>query len=78
MPMSKTQEKRAQRLAQAADFVKQRRELTLAMFEQNFDIGMKIYQDNKDTMSVEDIALLEAEIESARKAMQEYKEKWLQ
>lgn len=76
--MSKTQEKRAQRLAQAADFVKQRRELTLAMFEQNFDIGMKIYQDNKDTMSVEDIALLEAEIESARKAMQEYKEKWLQ
>ena len=76
--MSKTQEKRAQRLAQAADFVKQRRELTLALFEQNFDIGMKIYQDNKDTMSVEDIALLEAEIESARKAMQEYKEKWLQ
>jgi cob(I)alamin adenosyltransferase len=76
--MSKTQEKRAQRLAQAADFVKQRRELTLAMFEQNFDIGMKIYQDNKDTMSVEDITLLEAEIESARKAMEEYKEKWLQ
>jgi len=75
--MSKTSEKRAARIAEAAAFVKQRREMTLEMFEQNFQIGLKIYEDNKDKMSSEEIELLEKEIESARAAVEEYKAKWL-
>ena len=75
--MSKTSEKRAARLAEAADFVKQRRELTLQIFEQNFETGMKIYEENKDKLSAEEVALLEAEIEAAKKAVEEYKAKWL-
>jgi len=75
--VSKTSEKRAARLAEAADFVKQRRELTLQIFEQNFETGLKIYEENKDKLSAEDITVLEAEIETARKAVEEYKAKWL-
>ena len=75
--MSKTSEKRTARLAEAADFVKQRRELTLQLFEQNFETGMKIYEENKDKLSAEEVALLEAEIETAKKAIEEYKAKWL-
>lgn len=75
--MSKTSEKRAARIAQAADFVKQRREMTLDMFERNFEVGMKIYEDNKDKMSPEEVELLEKEIESARAVVEEYKAKWL-
>jgi len=75
--MSKTSEKRAARIAEAAEFVKQRREMTLNMFERNFEVGMKIYEDNKDKMSAEEVELLEKEIESARAAVEEYKAKWL-
>jgi len=75
--MSKTSEKRAARIAEAAEFVKQRREMTLDMFERNFEVGMKIYEDNKDKMSAEEVELLEKEIESARAAVEEYKAKWL-
>lgn len=75
--MSKTSEKRAARAAEAADFVKQRREMTLEIFERNFEVGLKIYEDNKDKMSPEEIILLEAEMESAQKAIEEYKAKWL-
>lgn len=75
--MSKTSEKRAARIAEAAEFVKQRREMTLEMFERNFEVGMKIYEDNKDKMSAEEVELLEKEIESARAAVEEYKAKWL-
>ena len=75
--MSKTSEKRAARTAEAVDFVKQRREMTLEIFERNFEVGLKIYEDNKDKMSPEEIELLEAEIESERKTVEEYKVKWL-
>jgi cob(I)alamin adenosyltransferase len=75
--MSKTSEKRAARIAEAAAFVRQRREMTLEMFERNFEVGIKIYEDNKDKMSPEEIELLEKEIESARAAVEEYKAKWL-
>lgn len=74
--MSKTQEKRALRKAEAKDFVKQRRQAALSMFERNFEVGMKIYEDNKDKMSPEEIATLEAEIESAKKAVEDFKAKW--
>ena len=75
--MSKTSEKRKARIAEAEEFVKQRREMTLNMFERNFEVGMKIYEDNKDKMSAEEVELLEKEIESARAAVEEYKAKWL-
>jgi len=74
--MSKTQEKRAQRKAEAEAFVKQRRESQIAMFEHNFEVGMRFYLDNKDKMSEEEQSLIEAEIDKNRKIIEEFKEKW--
>lgn len=76
MSLSKTQEKRAQRKAEAEAFVKERRQSQIAMFEHNFDVGMRFYLDNKDKMSEEEQALIEAEIEKNRKIVAEFKEKW--
>ena len=74
--MSKTQDKRAARKAEAEEFVKQRREAQITMFENNFEVGLRFYQDNKDKMSEEEQALIEVEIEKNRKLVEEFKEKW--
>jgi hypothetical protein len=73
---SKTQEKRAQRQAEADAFVKERRKTQISIFEQNFDTGMRFYLENKDKMSEEEQALIEVEIEKNRKMVEEFKEKW--
>jgi pantothenate kinase-related protein Tda10 len=73
---SKTQEKRAQRQAEADAFVKERRKTQISIFEQNFDTGMRFYLENKDKMSEEEQALIEVEIEKNRKVVEEFKEKW--
>jgi hypothetical protein len=76
MSLSKTQEKRAQRKAEAEAFVKERRKAQISLFEQNFDTGMRFYLDNKDKMSEEEQSLIELEIEKNRKLVEEFKEKW--
>jgi pantothenate kinase-related protein Tda10 len=76
MSLSKTQEKRAQRQAEADAFVKERRKTQISIFEQNFDTGMRFYLENKDKMSEEEQALIEVEIEKNRKVVEEFKEKW--
>jgi len=76
MSLSKTQEKRAQRKAEADAFVKERRKTQISIFEQNFDTGMRFYLENKDKMSEEEQALIEVEIEKNRKVVEEFKEKW--
>jgi hypothetical protein len=76
MSLSKTQEKRAQRQAEADAFVKERRKTQILIFEQNFDTGMRFYLENKDKMSEEEQALIEVEIEKNRKMVEEFKEKW--
>jgi hypothetical protein len=76
MSLSKTQQKRAQRKAEAEAFVQERRKTQISIFEQNFDTGMRFYLDNKDKMSEEEQALIEVEIEKNRKLVEEFKEKW--
>jgi hypothetical protein len=74
--MSKTQDKRAARKAEAEEFVKQRREAQITMFENNFEVGLRFYQDNKDKMSEEEQLLIEQEIEKNRKLIDEFRAKW--
>jgi hypothetical protein len=74
--MSKTQDKRAARKAEAEEFVKQRREAQITMFENNFEVGLRFYQDNKDKMSEDEQLLIEQEIEKNRKLIDDFKAKW--
>lgn len=57
--MSKTQDKKEQRLKEAHEFVAERRKIQLAMLEQAYQIGLKLYEDNKDKLSPEDAAQIE-------------------
>lgn len=75
--MSKTQEKRAQRKAEQEAFIKQRRVDQYTAFQANFDAGLKIYEANKDKLTLEQIAELDAEIERNLEQLKEFKEKWL-
>jgi pyruvate formate-lyase activating enzyme-like uncharacterized protein len=74
--MSKRQEKIAARQSEQHEFLKERRQLQIAVFESNFNVGLNFYQENKDKMSEEEIALIEAEIETNRKLLDELKAKW--
>jgi len=71
--MSKTQEKRQRRAAETAQFLAERHAMNLAMFEQNFNTGLAIYEANKDKMSPEEIEIIEAQIEANRKLLDELK-----
>lgn len=74
--MSNRQDKIAERQAEQHEFLKERRQLQIAVFESNFNVGLNFYQENKDKMSEEEIKLIEAEIESNQKLLAELKEKW--
>jgi hypothetical protein len=68
--MSKTQDKRAQRKAEQQAFIAERRKMQLALFKANFDVGMRLYEANKDKMSPEEIALVEEEIKKNRELLE--------
>lgn len=74
--MSKRQNKIAERQADQHEFLKERRQLQIAVFESNFNVGLNFYQENKDKMSKDEIAMIEAEIESNRKLLDDLKDKW--
>jgi hypothetical protein len=57
--MSKTQEKRAQRKIEQQAFIAERRAQQLAMLEQAYLVGLKIYEDKKSEMSPEEIEIIE-------------------
>ena len=59
--MSKTQDKRAQRKAEQQEFIKQRRMQELVLLEMQFQRGVELYEQYKDTMSEDDIKILEDE-----------------
>lgn len=61
--MSKTQDKRALRKAEQQEFLRARKAMQLAMFEQALEAGLRIYESNKDKLSAEDIAKIEAQLE---------------
>jgi len=75
--MSKTQEKRARRLAESQEFIKERRQQQIAVFESNFNVGLNVYEANKDKLTPEQIEQMEAEIERNKALIEEYKAKWL-
>ena len=74
--MSNRQDKIAARQAEQHEFLKERKQVQIAVFESNFNVGLNFYQENKDKMSKEEIKLIEAEIESNRKLLEELKAKW--
>jgi hypothetical protein len=71
--MSKRQEKIAVKQAEAAAFVNERRAMQVALFEQNFETGLRIYEANKDKLSEEEAAMLEVEIERNRTLIEKLK-----
>lgn len=57
--MSKTQEKRAQRLAEQRAFLAERCRQRLAFAEEAYTIGVTLFEENKDKLSEEDRTKIE-------------------
>lgn len=74
--MSKTQEKRARRKAEAEDFVRERRKKQITIFENNFEAGLKYFEENKDKMSEEEQAIITLEIQSNLDIIEQFKKEW--
>lgn len=73
--MSKTQDKRARRKEETRVFVAARLSQNLAMFEQNFEVGVQLYEANKDKLSDEEKAQIEHQMELNRRLIDELKSK---
>lgn len=73
---SNRQLKREANQAEADAFIKQRRAIQIAVFERNFEAGLRMYQDNKDKLSPEQAEEIEKEIEANKKLIDDLKEKW--
>ena len=67
--MSKTQNKRQERLREAATFVSERRDIRLQILEQNYEIGVKLFLDQKDTLSPEEVEQIETMMAEQRAAL---------
>lgn len=72
--MSKTQEKRARRKAEQQEFLMARKTLQLAMFEQALEAGLAVYENNKDKLSEDDIAKIEAQLEENKQLIAKLRE----
>jgi len=67
--MSKTQNKRQERLREAASFISERRAIQLQVLEQNYEIGVKLFLDQKDTLSLEEVDQIEKMMAEQRAAL---------
>ena len=72
--MSKTQEKRARRKAEQQEFLMARKTLQLAMFEQALEAGLAVYENNKDKLSEDDIAKIEAQLKENKQLIAKLRE----
>jgi len=61
--MSKTQEKKAARLQEAAEFVGVRRTIQYQILLSNFNVGVRMFEANKEKLSQEERDLLQVEME---------------
>ena len=61
--MSKRQEKIAKNIAEQQAFIIERRAFQLSIFERNFETGMRMYEENKDKMTPEEDAEMQALME---------------
>ena len=62
MTLSKRQEKIQRNQEEAQRFISARREVQLAIFESNFKVGLQLLEDNRDKLSEEELATIEAQI----------------
>ena len=67
--MSKTQNKRQERVREAAHFVSERRTIQLQILEQNYEMGVKLFLDQKDTLSPEEVEQIEKMMTEQRAAL---------
>ena len=74
--MSKTQEKKDRNIAEAAEFLKERRQVQMSVFKSNFETGVQIYEANKDKMSPEEIVIVEEEMKGAKELMDKLTKEW--
>ena len=74
--MSKTQDKRAQRLAKAAEFMKEKRTHQIAFLEANYETGVQLYEANKEKVSEEERTLIEAEMVKQRETLDAIKKEY--
>jgi hypothetical protein len=58
--MSKAQDKKELRIKEQKEFILERRTQQLAMLEQAYETGLRVYETNKDKLSVEQIEAIEA------------------
>jgi hypothetical protein len=71
--MSTRQEKIEERKAAQQAFIAQRRKMQLAIFQTNFNVGIQLYESNKDKMSPEEIRLVEIEIQKNLELLEKLK-----
>ena len=69
--MSKTQDKRKARIQEAANFVAERRKIQLAMLEQNYEMGVRLFESQKEKLSPEEVTQIEAMMVEQRKSLDE-------
>jgi len=58
--MSKTKDKRELRVKEQKQFISERRTQQLVMLEQAYETGLRVYETNKDKLSVGQIEAIEA------------------
>lgn len=69
--MSNRQEKIKRSQEEAAQFVSARREVQLAIFENNFKVGLQMIEDNRDKLSEEELATLEGQIKEIEAVLEQ-------
>ena len=69
--MSKAQDKRKARIQEAANFVAERRKIQLAMLEQNYEMGVRLFESQKEKLSPEEVTQIEAMMVEQRKSLDE-------
>jgi hypothetical protein len=72
--MSNTQNKRQERAREAATFVAERRKIQLAMLEQNYEMGVRLFLDQKEKLSPEEVEQIEAMMVEQRQSLDAIRE----
>ena len=74
--MSKTQDKRAERVQEAENFVKERRANQLVIFEANLLAGQQLFENNKEKLSAEEILVIEKELADNQALLEKLRQEW--
>lgn len=72
--MSKRQEKIALAQEEQKTFLLERKKMQLAMFEQAFASGKRIYEDNKERIPAEEIEQIEAQMKENQNIIDKLRE----